>query len=149
MPIAARCSVISTSSVAARTTLLIARFRFHLKVRGRGGESLLCEEILPLAFTGQINSPQWLSTDAAEHLLNAQPERNLLPTAIDQQLGLLLPKLPQLQTSLEEQANERAAVQLEAHERVREAARSKGRVVIEPVLPVDILGAYVLLPRLN
>ncbi|MCB1806195.1 MAG: DEAD/DEAH box helicase [Candidatus Competibacteraceae bacterium] len=148
-PIAARCSVISTSSVAARTTLLIARFRFHLKVRGRGGESLLCEEILPLAFTGQINSPQWLSTDAAEHLLNAQPERNLLPTAIDQQLGLLLPKLPQLQTSLEEQANERAAVQLEAHERVREAARSKGRVVIEPVLPVDILGAYVLLPRLN
>ena len=44
---------------------------------------------------------------------------------------------------------ERAAAQLEAHERVREAARAKGRVSIEPVLPVDILGAYVLLPRLS
>ena len=44
---------------------------------------------------------------------------------------------------------ERAAAQLEAHERVREASRKRGRVSIEPVLPVDILGAYVLLPRLN
>lgn len=32
-----------------------------------------------------------------------------------------------------------------AHERVREAARARGRVTIQPVLPVDILGAYVLL----
>jgi hypothetical protein len=32
---------------------------------------------------------------------------------------------------------------------VREAARAKGRAAIAPVLPVDILGAYVLLPRLG
>jgi nitronate monooxygenase len=38
---------------------------------------------------------------------------------------------------------------INTHERVREAARSKGRVTVQPVLPVDILGAYVLLPRLN
>ena len=43
-------------------------------------------------------------------------------------------------------AAERAAAQLAAHERVREAARTKGRVGIQPVLPVDILGAYVLIP---
>jgi hypothetical protein len=36
---------------------------------------------------------------------------------------------------------------LAAHERVREAARTKGRVTVQPVLPVDILGAYILLPR--
>ena len=35
------------------------------------------------------------------------------------------------------------------HERVRAAARTKGRVSIQPVLPMDILGAYVLLPKLN
>jgi len=29
---------------------------------------------------------------------------------------------------------------------VREASRTKGRVSIQPVLPVDILGAYVLVP---
>jgi hypothetical protein len=35
---------------------------------------------------------------------------------------------------------------LHTHERVRESLRAKGRVTIQPVLPVDILGAYVLLP---
>lgn len=76
----------------------------------------------------------------------ARPERNLIQTAIDQQLGLLLPALPKLQHALASVANERSAVQLAAHERVREASRTKGRVSIQPVLPVDILGAYVLLP---
>jgi hypothetical protein len=61
----------------------------------------------------------------------------------------LLPALPKFQQALQLVANERAAAQLAAHERGREAARSKGRVTIQPVLPVDILGAYVLLPRLN
>lgn len=31
--------------------------------------------------------------------------------------------------------------------RVREAVRTRGRVTIQPVLPMDILGAYVLLPQ--
>jgi hypothetical protein len=40
------------------------------------------------------------------------------------------------------------ALQLQAHDRVREASRGKAKVRIEPVLPVDILGAYLLLPVL-
>ena len=72
-----------------------------------------------------------------------------MATAIDQQLALVLPVLPKLQIALEAVASERASQQLAAHERVREAARAKGRVSIAPVLPVDILGAYVLLPRLG
>lgn len=80
------------------------------------------------------------------HIGFQRPDRNLVPTAIDQQLGLLLPALPRLQHALEPLAAERAAAQLAAHGRVREAARTKGRVSIQPVLPVDILGAYVLIP---
>jgi hypothetical protein len=53
-----------------------------------------------------------------------------------------------LQAALQALAAERAALQLTAHERVREAARVRGRVRVEPVLPVDILGAYALLPPL-
>jgi hypothetical protein len=61
----------------------------------------------------------------------------------------LLPALPTFQAALQPVADARAAAQLAAHERVREALRTRGRVSIQPVLPVDILGAYVLLPRLN
>ncbi len=148
-PVAARCGAVSTSAVEARATLLVARFRFHLKVAGRDGETLLCEEILPLAFTGSVDAPRWLAAEMGERLLDARPERNLLPTAIEQQMNLLLPSLPLVQDALEAQAVERAAAQLEVHKRVREASRKRGRVSIEPVLPVDILGAYVVLPRLN
>lgn len=35
------------------------------------------------------------------------------------------------------------------HKRSPDASRTKGRVSIQPVLPVDILGAYVLLPKLR
>jgi len=148
-PVAARCGVVFTSAVSTRTTLLVARFRYHLQIVGADAETILCEEIVPLACTGLADAPRWLSPDEGERLLAVRPERNLVATAVEQQLGLLLPALPKLQRALEPVASERAAAQLAAHERVREAARTKGRVTVQPVLPVDILGAYVLLPKLS
>ncbi len=147
--VASRCGVMATSSVPSRTIMLLARFRFHLHITGATGETILCEEIIPLACRGPVANFEWLSPEKNEMLLSAQPERNLIATAVDQQVGLLLDSLPAIQRALEPIAGKRAAAQLEAHERVREAARAKGRVTIEPVLPVDILGAYVLLPRLS
>ena len=192
--VASRCGAIVTSAVSARTTLLVARFRYHLRRAAAGtdsghggegpgfnepghggpghggaghagpgprlgasGDTILCEEIAPLACTGPAEAPQWLSPEEGERLLAAEPERNLLPTAVEQQLGVLLPALPAFQVALESVANERAEAQRAAHERVRAASRtraarggsrSRGRIAVEPVLPVDVLGAYVLLPVL-
>ena len=148
-PVASRCGAIRTSAVSARTTLLVARFRYHLRSAASAEEGpVLCEEIAPLACTGAADAPCWLSPEESERLLAARPEGNLLLTGIEQQLGLLLPALPELRAALETVAHERAEAQLGAHRRVRAAARARGRVDIEPVLPVDLLGAYVLLPPL-
>ena len=147
--VAARCGAVATSDVTERTVLLVTRFRYHLRRGGAAGETILCEEIVPLAYAGPAEEPNWLSSEESEGLLAARPERNLLPTAIDQQLGLLLPGLSSLQVPLEDLADERAAQQLQAHQRVRTATHGRGRISVEPVLPVDILGAYVLLPKLN
>ena len=144
-PVAARCGVIRTVAVQSRVTLLLARFRFHLHT---AGETLLCEEIAPLAATGSADAPHWLNGEDSERLLAVVPDSNLGQTLIDQQLALLSAALPVWQTALQTIASERANVQREAHERVRQAAKTTGRVTIEPVLPVDILGAYLLLPRL-
>jgi len=110
---------------------------------------LLCEEIVPLACTGAADAPAWLGKEESETLLAAKPERNLINTLIDQQIELLAGSLPKYQGALAAVARQRAQAQLEAHERVREAARTRGKVTVAPVLPVDILGAYVLLPKLN
>lgn len=146
--VAARCGVMSTPEVKARTTLVIARFRYNLNTTGAASETMLCEEIVPLACSGPAASPLWLSDDDSERLLSARPAQNLIPTAIEQQLELLLGSLTTVQASLAPIASLRATAQLEAHERVRDAVKTKGRITIEPVLPVDILGAYVLLPKL-
>ena len=148
-PVASRCGVIASSAVTTRTTLLIARFRYHLRTAGSDGGTVLCEEIAPLACTGSAETLRWLSPEEGERLLATRPERNLLPTAMEQQLGLTLPVLPKLRAALEPVAQERAEAQLAAHKRVRAAGRAKGRVAIEPVLPVDLLGVYVLLPKLT
>ncbi len=146
-PVASRCGVMSTAAVTTRTTLLVARFRYHLHASGRT-ETILCEEIVPLACTGTASEPQWLPVDSGEQLLAATPAKNLVRTAIDQQVALLESDLPALQKALIPIATSRAAEQLAAHERVREATKAKGRVTIEAVLPVDIIGAYILLPKL-
>ena len=147
-PVASRCGVISSAAVKARTTLLLTRFRYHLRIGGKTGDAILCEEVLPLAYSGPPDQPNWLSPEDSEQLLAAKPDRNLIPTAIEQQVNLLADALRKLTKPLAAVAEERAAKQLDAHERVRTGVRLKGKVDIELVLPVDILGAYVILPRL-
>jgi superfamily II DNA or RNA helicase len=143
---AARCGVIASSAVTSRTTLLLLRFRYHLRAEGGTEDTLLCEEIVPLAATGRLPDLTWLDPESSSQLLEAEPSRNLVATGINQQIGLLLEMLPDLQKPLEQIARERAKQQLQAHQRVRQASRHRGRLSIEPVLPVDVLGAYVLLP---
>ncbi len=164
--VASRCGAIFTSAVAERTTLLVTRFRFQIRGTARGGSSgagngrshdrILCEEIVPLAFTGTAAAPCWLPPSEGDQLLSARPSGNMLPSAIQQQLNhMLLPSLEQIQSMLAPVASERAEAQLAAHRRVRAASGAptpgtrRSRAAIEPVLPVDILGAFVLLPPLN
>lgn len=148
-PLVSRCGVISTVAVNTRTTLLIVRFRHHLQNAGSNEEARLCEEILALSCRGPADAAQWLSVDEAEKLLSAQPGRNLVATAINQQLDQLFEALPKLQASLEATAWQRAERQLAVHESVRAALRTKVRLNVTPVLPVDILAAYIMLPPAN
>ena len=125
-PVAARCGVISTSAVTTGRRSSWHDSATTCRSPGADAETILCEEIVPLACTGPADAPQWLTPEEGERLLPARPDRNLVATAIEQQIGLLLAALPKFQKALEPVASERAAAQLAAHERVREAARTKG-----------------------
>jgi hypothetical protein len=144
---AARCGFMFTAAVSERTTLLLARFRYHLK-DGRDHSTLLCEEIVPMAFTGTADNPVWLDGATAEALMTTTPAQSMSDTAVQQQLQRLVPMLPAMRKALEPLANQRGTLQAEAHQRVRSAVKDKTKVTVEPVLPVDILGAYVYLAPL-
>jgi len=106
--VAARCGSLRTRGVAVRTTLVVARFRLHLKPTIPGALTLLCEEIIPLALQGTAASLQWIDGDHAEAQLTARPDANIPSSLVDQQLPLLLGDLADLQPALAAVADGRA-----------------------------------------
>lgn len=151
--VARRCGVIRTSRVQKRTTLLLVRLRYHIITRRvRGGKvsesPLLAEDSQLLAFTGSPQTAEWLDTKIAEELLLAQPEANIQPDQATYFLRQMLDGFDAIRPHLDEVARQRGEELLDAHRRVRIAARDSAvSHRVEPQLPCDLLGAYLYLPK--
>ncbi len=145
---AARCGAIRTTAVTTRTTLLLLRLRHHIVAVRRGGqEPLLAEECITTGFCGAPDAAVWLAEDEVEKLLEALPAGNLSPQQASNFVQQVVDGHDHLDSHLEGLAQERADALLKAHTRVREASHVTGvRYRVEPHLPVDVLGIYVLLP---
>jgi hypothetical protein len=148
--------VVRTKAVDRRTTLLLVRLRYHIETEIKSGphgkevaerRQLLAEDSQVLAFAGSPQSAEWLSKEQAEALLDVIPDANIAPELQRDALQRILDGVPALMPHLESAARSRAAELLEAHRRVRSAARLRGvSQRVEPQLPPDILGIYVFLP---
>lgn len=149
--IASRAAVIRTADVARRTTILVLRLRHQIVARRAGStvdEALLAEESRVLAFEGAPQEAVWLSEKEAEKLLAAEPAGNVQPEAAVDFLRKVTEAFEPIHERLDVFAEERAQALLEAHRRVRQAAAMRSASVkVAPLLPVDVLGVYVLLPK--
>jgi len=145
---ARRCGAIRTKAVSQVTTLLLMRYRYHIVVRRGNDEAPLLAEASDLVgFQGQPQAPRWLDNEEAEALLAAEPDANIAPADATRFLSRILESFPKLQEELNQRTQQRGDELLEAHRRVRTASRLTGvRYRIEPQLPPDVLGVYVLLP---
>jgi len=147
--IARRCGAIRTHAVERRTTLLLLRHRFDIVTteRARGEHVQLAEDATIVAFEGPPEEPTWLPPDRIEPLLEATPTANLPSGQASDLVGRVVEGIDHLVAHLEATARSRAEEIREAHVRVRHAARVTGaRIAVEPRLPVDVLGIYVLVP---
>lgn len=146
--IAARCGVLRTRAVTRRTTLLLARFRFHLLVVEDGVERpLLAEDARALAFAGAPTAPEWLPDSDAEGLFDARPDANVGRDQAQGFVGQVTAAWEQLEPVVAARAQRLALELRDSHRRVRDAAQRRGvRFEVRPHLPADLLGVYVLLP---
>jgi superfamily II DNA or RNA helicase len=147
---ARRCGVIRTKAVDKRTTVLLVRFRYHIIKEKNGEENkpLLAEECGLLAFTGSPENAAWLDKEEAEKLLQAAPDQNVNPDQARDFVQKVIDGFDHLRPHLDETANQLGDQLLDAHQRVRIAAKQKGvQTHVEPNLPPDILGIYVYLPK--
>ena len=148
--VAARSAAIRSNAVKRTTTLLLLRLRFQLDVTRRGDtEALLAEECLVLGYRGDASAPEWLPDDEARFLLGARADANVPEGQRTAWLARAVEALPTIEAQIAGRARERAAALLAAHERVRKATgltRADVRYSVEPHLPADVLGCYIIAP---
>jgi hypothetical protein len=143
---ASRCGVTVTDSVEKPTVILLLRSR--LLLTGRNVQPLLAEECLVRGFTGTPDRPQWLSASETLALLDNSVPTGDIPHGEKQEwIERVIDRLQDLTPSLTTIADERAETLLESHRRVRRLTREGMLQNVEPQLPMDILGVYVLLPH--
>ncbi|MCD6520500.1 MAG: DEAD/DEAH box helicase [Anaerolineae bacterium] len=147
-PPAARSAVIRTDAVERYTILFLLRIRFLLREEKKSKQTL-AEECIFCGFQGHPDrQPRWLDHAEALSLLEkAHPKANVSPQERRRRLEDILQRLskPEILPRLNELAQERARKLARAHRQVRRITRKK-QLSVEPHLPPDVLGIYILLP---
>lgn len=143
---AARAGVRRTAAVKIVTTLVVARLRFELTT---ARSQLLAEDVLVSGFHNSSGNLSWLKPKDALALLDAPASVNVTQFQAEEFLGEALDSYEHWRGGLEELGELRGEQLRISHRRVREASRSKGEVGVKIMLPLDILGVYVLLPEVH
>jgi hypothetical protein len=142
---AVRCAALYTTDVATVTAVWLLRVRNQITVTRRERErNILAEEAITLVSAGER---LWRPTpEQAEQLLAAEPAAIMADDLRARHVRNALSRLDDWMPSFEAKAKTLAEALLEDHRRVRRASDATGRYRVEPVLPVDIMGVYVLVP---
>jgi len=144
---AARAAVIRTRQVDIKTTLLLFRCRNVIE-QSKVGHQIVAEEMLLWGWRGTPLQKEFLYHAEAKTLLTAaQASSDLSPQSranfLDNELQLMSVLEPQFDVIAEQQSKRLVA----AHERFSALMDKQRFQVVYPVLPMDLLGIYILLPE--
>ena len=135
-----------SEAVRARSTVVLLRLRYQLLARAQ--TPLMVEEAAALAWSGTGAADPITDPDALSLLADApagDPPRHVREREVARALDLLRERAPRL----EDFAAARARVLLDDHLRVREASRATGSTTVQALPRPDVIGVYVLLPRVD
>jgi superfamily II DNA or RNA helicase len=134
-------------TVSSRTVVALVRLRHQLTAqRGKQTSTLLVEEATALAWTGAGDSMEGLEAFA---LLQPAPLADPPPHVRERAVFQALAQLGERRAALDAFAERRAQALLADHRRVREAADARGSYAVKTLLPGDVIGLFVLLPRVE
>jgi superfamily II DNA or RNA helicase len=149
VPSLGRTGAWPTAAVKAVTTVALLRLRYKLTIHGRRERLLLAEEAGTLAFEGADAQPV-LAGESARALLEPPATGDLAAVARQRLVKQAQERIAAaLEGSIAAYARERAEALATDHARVRAAAAGSARVTVEPIMPADIIGLYVLVPAVQ
>jgi len=138
-----------SDGVRVRTTIVLLRLRHQLVLRRRRQAiTLLVEEATAIAWAGAQGSERAVGTDALSLLALPpvdDPPRHVREREAARAIGML----EERGAELEAIAKTRAEVLLEDHLRVREASKATGGATVQALPRPDVIGVFVLLPKLG
>lgn len=141
-----RAAVIRCRDVSVKTTLLLFRVRNVIQEKA-GATQLVAEEMLVWGYEGSSEDNKTLSHERAVSLLeSALPSANMTEHERIHWLSEELESVKYLNGKFDEVAMQRAQVLVDAHERFRKVLGGTRYKVVEPMLPMDLMGVYILLP---
>lgn len=136
-----------TDAISSRTLVAIVRLRHQLtSQREQRATTLLAEEATAIAWTSAttpLEGPDALALLSPAPV--ADPPTHVRERAVTQALGQLETRMSELDAF----AERRAQALLADHRRVREAAEALGRYSVKALLPADVIGLFVLLPKVG
>jgi len=143
---AARSAVIRCREVSIKTTILLLRCRNVIEEK-KGKNKIVAEEMLVWGYRGAPAQKDFLDFEQAATLIGtARPSANLTPEARASFLENELKLIAGLQADMDAVAEKRSQNLVKAHERFSQLMDQKQFQVVHPVLPMDVMGIYILLP---
>jgi superfamily II DNA or RNA helicase len=144
---AARTAVIRTRQISTKTTLLLFRCRNVIE-QSKGGHQIVAEEMLLWGWSGTPHDKKFLDHAQAKALLNAaRASTDLSPQARASFLENELRLMQSLESQFDAIAEKQSKQLVAAHERFSALMDKQRFQVVYPVLPMDLLGIYILLPE--
>ena len=133
-----------SSAVTQMTRVALLRIRYKLTVHARRERLLLAEEAALVALE---SNTVIASGSEARALLASPATADLAPVARDRMINTAKAALPDLLNgAIADFVQKRAAELVQDHARLRAAAGSASRVSVEPIIPPDVIGLFVLVP---
>lgn len=143
----ARVSEIQTDAVNTRTTLIVFRVRNVIKEVATNKETV-AEEMYLWGYEAKVDGLTSLEFETSKHLLSTA--RSLSNLSVERQTADITAELERFETMEDqfmEMAGKRADRLVESHGRFKELVGGRRFEKATPILPPDVMGIYILLPK--
>lgn len=146
---ASRAAVIRSADVREKHTIYLCRCR-NVIAHGADRQQIVAEEMLLWGYAGYHKDGKFLDHATAKKLLaDARASQNIAQPAAAAALSSEIEDVfPDLRAHMDAIGRARGTELVDAHHRFSRLLKERARYqVVEPVLPMDVLGVYVILPE--
>jgi len=149
---AARAAVMRSTDVKQKTVLFQLRVR-NVIAEQPSNKQIVAEEMWLWGYEGEVNQKQFIDKETAMNLLmSVKPTQNMEEGEkaywLNEEMAWVLDEKT-FRKQTDDVALERANHLVESHTRFKKLVSGNKYKVVEPVLPMDVLGVYILLPEVK